>query len=61
MESLCGAMEDAEDEEFPRDPSPSGVDRNFDAVEERNYYEGEVGWLDAFHNIHSWNELDMVT
>ena len=49
MESLCGAMEDAEDEEFPRDPSPSGVDRNFDAVEERNYYEGEVGWLDDFH------------
>lgn len=48
MESLCGtvvlAVEDAEDEEFPRDPSPSGADRNFDAVEERNI-PPRGGWI----------------
>jgi len=30
----ANAEKDAEDEEFPRDPSPSGADRNFDAVED---------------------------
>lgn len=48
MEIVCGtvvlAVEDAEDEEFPRDPSPSGADRNFDAVEERNILPGR-SWI----------------